>query len=521
MQSIYRLLKDLSFRFAIMSGRGARANRRNINAANEDMGIPAWLRQCMETIARNGQPVAADAAHILPASPAIDFPKICQDFRNLGGTPYLGTETLLETQTWVRVCERIFHDLGLEGNVRRLIASRHLKGEALCWWEIVIEETDEEAITWEDFRQRFEAKFISESERGVQLEKFINLKQGKLTAREYVSSFNLLGKYGMDLINTPAKKARKFANGLNQPLRDLAFSHLPMGATFDNLVEMALAHDCLHADSKQVVAKEEEKPGSSTKRKGNGKDGKKGKKSHIRCRKCGRQGHHKNDCRRDMSMVRCHNCKQNGHIRSTCPLPPGARPVVRAYALGAIPSASRPTVPSHGQGAVLEGLISISDVPFHALFDTGASHSFVSSNLVSSLHLKPDIVYDPLVVSNPVGGSANLSMICHGIRFSFNGFGFSIDAYVLGFSGYDLIIGMDWMIKHCAVLDCDKQLVRVRSSDGEELDLCCKSRSQSMLSYLYSLDISHEGLSTVPVVCEFGDVFEEVSGLPPHHEIEF
>ena len=103
----------------------------------------------------------------------------------------------------------------------------------MCWWKIVIEETDEEAITWGDFRQRFEAKFISESERGVQLEKFINLKQGKLTAREYVSSFNLLGKYGMDLINTPAKKARKVANGLNQPLRDLALSHLPMGATFE------------------------------------------------------------------------------------------------------------------------------------------------------------------------------------------------------------------------------------------------------------------------------------------------
>ena len=149
-------------------------------------------------------------------------------------------------------------------------------------------------------------------------------------------------------INTPAKKARKFANGLNQPLRDLALSHLPMGATFDNLVEMALTHDCTHADSKQEVAKEEEKPGSSAKRMGNGKDNKKGKRNRIQCRKCGRRGHYERDCRRDMSTVRCFNCDQVGHMKNVCPLPPRAGPVVRAYALGAIPSASRPTVPPHG-----------------------------------------------------------------------------------------------------------------------------------------------------------------------------
>lgn len=233
-------------------------------------------------------------------------------------------------------------------------------------------------------RQRFETEFISESEKGVQLEKFINLKQEKLSAREYVSSFNLLGKNGVDLINTSTKKARKFANGLNQLLRDLALSHLPMGATFENLVEMALTHDCTHMGSKQVVVKEEEKPDSSAKKKGNGKDKKKGKKSRIQCRRCGYYGHHEKDCRRDLSRVKCYNCDQVGHMKSTCPLPSRAGPVVRAYALGDIPSANRPTVPPHGKGVVLEGLISISDVPIHALCDTGASHSFLSSNLVSS-----------------------------------------------------------------------------------------------------------------------------------------
>ena len=110
-----------------MSGRGARAIRRNANAANGEVEIPAWLRQCMETIAQNGQ---AAAANVVP--PAIDFPKLCKDFRNLGGKPYLGTESFVETRTWIQVCDRIFRDLGLKVNVRRLIASRNLEGEALC-----------------------------------------------------------------------------------------------------------------------------------------------------------------------------------------------------------------------------------------------------------------------------------------------------------------------------------------------------------------------------------------------------
>ena len=96
-----------------------------------------------------------------------------------------------------------------------------------------------------------------------------------------------------------------------------------------------------------------------------------------------------------------------------------------------------------------------------------------------------------------------------------------MDAFVLGFSGYDIIIGMDWMAENHVVLDCDRHLVLFRNGGGREFSLQCKSGSESMLSYLYSLDVSHDELFSVPIVSEFCDVFEEVSGLPPHCEIEF
>ena len=65
-----------------------------------------------------------------------------------------------------------------------------------------------------------------------------------------------------------------------------------------------------------------------------------------------------------------------------------------------------------GRNISVESLIYLSDHPVRTLFDSGASHSFISIALVESLHLDTSIVEDPMVVSNPIGGSAYLSMIC-------------------------------------------------------------------------------------------------------------
>lgn len=49
---------------------------------------------------------------------------------------------------------------------------------------------------------------------------------------------------------------------------------------------------------------------------------------------------------------------------------------------------------------------------------------------------------------------------------------------------------------------------------GAWLDVSYKHESTSMISYLYSLDTSHDELTIVPVVWDFSDIFAEVSGLP-------
>ena len=116
-----------------------------------------------------------------------------------------------------------------------------LKDEASFLWEVTNGERPVER--WMDFRHRFEMKFLSRAEESLYVERFLALKQGDLSVREYVNKFNQLARFDKDLVNTPHKKALRFAKGLNEPLHGLAMSHIPMGATFKKLVDMALMHE--------------------------------------------------------------------------------------------------------------------------------------------------------------------------------------------------------------------------------------------------------------------------------------
>ena len=67
-----------------------------------------------------------------------------------------------------------------------------------------------------DFRHRFEMKFLSRVEENLYMERFLALKQGNLSVKEYVNKFNQLARFGLYLVNTPKKKALRFVKGLNE-----------------------------------------------------------------------------------------------------------------------------------------------------------------------------------------------------------------------------------------------------------------------------------------------------------------
>lgn len=80
----------------------------------------------------------------------------------------------------------------------------------------------------------------------------------------------------------------------------------------------------------------------------------------------------------------------------------------RAYAIKATTSSS---VAVKGK-EVLQGILYVHGIPGRVLFNTGASHSFISRKLVDKLNLAPTFVDEPICVSNHIGHLTNLCMIC-------------------------------------------------------------------------------------------------------------
>jgi hypothetical protein len=87
-----------------------------------------------------------------------------------------------------------------------------------------------------------------------------------------------------------------------------------------------------------------------------------------------------------------------------------------------------------------------------------------------------------------------------------------------------VILGMDWLSKHKGMINCAKKSVRLTTSSGKEVEHVAENlvmdKAVSNRIVLNHLDAASTlGTRTVS---EFSDVLpEELSGMPPDHEIEF
>ena len=301
------------------------------------MTVPGWFRRYLEVRANEAglanlpPPAAAipppppPVAEIPPPPPPPPprgnaFAKTCRDFKAMGGKDFHGTESFVAARNWLKETEDLFVIFEVEDRQKVRLAVWLLKGEASYWWEVTNAERPVE--TWEDFRFRFQLKFLSEAERSLQMERFLSLKQGSMTVKEYVNQFDQLARFGLDLVNTQHKKALRFVKGLNEPLHSLAMTHIPMGATYERLVHMALLHE---EDKGKKETKAEGSQGKKEALQPKKTDFKKGGKNNKaretrKCNFCGVVGHVVKDCRKKKAKMNggCFHCGETEHIAKEC-----------------------------------------------------------------------------------------------------------------------------------------------------------------------------------------------------------
>jgi len=89
----------------------------------------------------------------------------------------------------------------------------------------------------------------------------------------------------------------------------------------------------------------------------------------------------------------------------------------------------------------------------HVLFDGGASHSFISHEFVKKLGLEPTEVVE-CSFTVPSGETVPCNVIYKGLTVKILGVDFLADLIGFPLPYFDVILGMDWLGRHKAQIDC-------------------------------------------------------------------
>jgi hypothetical protein len=169
---------------------------------------------------------------------------------------------------------------------------------------------------------------------------------------------------------------------------------------------------------------------------------------------------------------------------------------------------------------VVLGMFIASSHPTTVLFDSGASHSFITLSFVAKHNLPIANMKHTMLVSSP-GGEMRTKLICLAVSISIRGGGvdFPSNLILLDSKGIDIILGMDWLSKYDIVIQYTKKVVRLTKKDGTKVEFvtAVQADQATMLSQMKVTT-----LKEILVVQEYPDVFpEELPGMPPDHDIEF
>jgi hypothetical protein len=109
---------------------------------------------------------------------------------------------------------------------------------------------------------------------------------------------------------------------------------------------------------------------------------------------------------------------------------------------------------------VLVGTFSLNRHPVIVLFDSGASHDFISKSCTQKHHLSIERTITPYLIRTPGGDIATKKLVM-ATPLSLAGRLFRANLIVLEGQGIDVILGMGWMKRYEAVLDTAARIVHL------------------------------------------------------------
>ena len=133
----------------------------------------------------------------------------------------------------------------------------------------------------------------------------------------------------------------------------------------------------------------------------------------------------------------------------------------------------------------------------YTLIDPGASHSFVSCRIVERLHVVPHKLRIGVTINTPLRENINIDDIYRGVKLYIGGLELSVDLMPLELYDFDLILGMDWLSKYRAQVDCFTKTVTIQGVGNRNVVFKGERKvlSNCMISVLRARRLMRKGCS--------------------------
>jgi hypothetical protein len=168
---------------------------------------------------------------------------------------------------------------------------------------------------------------------------------------------------------------------------------------------------------------------------------------------------------------------------------------------------------------VMMGTFRVANHPAVILFDSGASHTFISKKFVEKYYIHCTESREGFIIHSPRGQIFTKEIAFH-VPVTLVERDFPTNMIVLKGQDIDVILGMNWLAQHKAILNTDLRTIKL-SHDHEEVLLSIPVAIPAKpFGRVYEAIIPE--IQDIPVVCEFPNVFlEDLPGLPPERDVEF
>jgi predicted aspartyl protease len=118
---------------------------------------------------------------------------------------------------------------------------------------------------------------------------------------------------------------------------------------------------------------------------------------------------------------------------------------------------------------MIVGMFPVESHIAEVLFGTGATHSFITASWVEVHNLPITNMSSPIQIDS-AGGKVRVDSVCLNVTVEIRGIEFPANLIVMGTQEIDVILGMNWLDKYQAVINCDKRTIKLVSPLEEDVE---------------------------------------------------